>query len=45
MRSNEPGREGELGERLARALHRLAPGKTTGNGAEMPAAVPAGIVP
>ena len=38
-------RDGELRARLARALQRLAPDRATGDGAEMPAAVSAGIAP
>ncbi len=44
-RAGRSAGEGELSARLTRALRRLSPVKTTGNGAEMPAAVSAGIAP
>jgi hypothetical protein len=44
-RAGAPSGGGTMGARVARALRRIAPGGTTGNGAEMPAAVAAGIVP
>lgn len=44
-RAGGPSGEAAVGARVARALRRLAPGRSAGNGAEMPAAVAAGIVP